>query len=819
MRLKEQPSPALADVLLADTIWEDGILLQHDGSFLAAWQYRGPDMESATAPQLAAMAARLNDVLRLGSGWMLNADVIRTVAEGHSAEGHWPDPVSRMIEQERQRQSHAGTRFRSEYFLALTYLPPKPVFQRMLNWLRGGQYNEVIDLMEQNAAEFSATVGRFHDVIARELRAVRLHGHEATDQYGCTVVHDDLLRYVRRCVTGENHPVRRPDVPSRLNDTVLSTSLTVGDEPVLGDQDELAIVAIDGFAKQSYPTCLSALDELPFETRWSTRAIFLTAIDAVEALEKDRKAHASTKRSWFQSAFNSAKSADKPNAANMEADVKAAQVLAEEQVVQWCLYSCNVVLRGPDRTTLRKRVRRVVDAIQSSGYAAREERLNCSAAWLGTIPGDRTANVRRVKIHTLNLAEFLPITSIWEGAEHSSCELMPPKSPPLVQGETTGHTPFRFHPHVGNVGHLLGIGPSDSGKTTLAALMAAQWFRYADAQLVCFDYKHGMWLLCHAMGGAHYDLLSTTGKPLGFAPLAHLDSAADFAWAEKWIGDLCELNGLRLEPEHRNAIVAALRKLESGQKRYRSLSHFCMQLQDRDVQEAIRYYTMAGGAGQLFDALEDSVSWARLTVFEMQELFLTKNPRLIVPTFTYLFRCTERRLDGRPTAIVVDEAHAALSHPVVLPKIDEWFRTLRSRNGSLWMFTQQVSDFAKSAIADTVTSNAPTKIYLPNPEALATDTRGFYEGFNLSSRQIELIAGAIPQKHYYIATPQGSRMVDFTIGDVAKSFCAVNDKVGRRKFADLMERYPDSFNAEWLRLRGSADWADFLKEEQLCVSA
>src|SRR5436190_1564708 len=84
----------------------------------------------------------------------------------------------------------------------------------------------------------------------------------------------------------------------------------------------------------------------------------------------------------------------------------------------------------------RSRVRKVVDAIQSSGYAAREERLNCSAAWLGTIPGDRAANVRRVKIHTLNLAEFLPITSIWEGAEYSSCELMPPNSPPLVQGET-----------------------------------------------------------------------------------------------------------------------------------------------------------------------------------------------------------------------------------------------------------------------------------------------------------------------------------------------------------------------------------------------
>ena len=38
----------LADLLLADALIDDGILLQQDGSLLAGWSYRGPDMMSAS---------------------------------------------------------------------------------------------------------------------------------------------------------------------------------------------------------------------------------------------------------------------------------------------------------------------------------------------------------------------------------------------------------------------------------------------------------------------------------------------------------------------------------------------------------------------------------------------------------------------------------------------------------------------------------------------------------------------------------------------------------------------------------------------------
>src|SRR5258708_18911159 len=53
-------------------------LPQQDGSLLAGWSYRGPDMMSAAPAEMDALSARLNHVLRLGSGWMMQCDAIRS---------------------------------------------------------------------------------------------------------------------------------------------------------------------------------------------------------------------------------------------------------------------------------------------------------------------------------------------------------------------------------------------------------------------------------------------------------------------------------------------------------------------------------------------------------------------------------------------------------------------------------------------------------------------------------------------------------------------------------------------------------------------
>src|SRR5215469_3641603 len=113
----------LADLLLPYALIEDGILLQQDGSLLTGWSFRGPDTMSASAAEMAVLSARMNQVLRLGSGWMLQCDAIRSQAPAYP-DSSFPDPVTTLIDQERRQQFLAeGAHFESEYFLTLTYLP------------------------------------------------------------------------------------------------------------------------------------------------------------------------------------------------------------------------------------------------------------------------------------------------------------------------------------------------------------------------------------------------------------------------------------------------------------------------------------------------------------------------------------------------------------------------------------------------------------------------------------------------------------------------------------------------------------------------
>lgn len=68
----------VSDLLNYAALIEDGIILGKDSSFTAAWSYRGEDLDSASAAELAQLSARMNAVLaRRGSGWIVQVDAIR----------------------------------------------------------------------------------------------------------------------------------------------------------------------------------------------------------------------------------------------------------------------------------------------------------------------------------------------------------------------------------------------------------------------------------------------------------------------------------------------------------------------------------------------------------------------------------------------------------------------------------------------------------------------------------------------------------------------------------------------------------------------
>jgi len=90
----KRKAKGLTDLLDYYALIDDGILLLSNGSFLAAWEVRGPDMDALTIHHSWSITAHLARQLSLGTGWTLQADQIRAEYQEYSPERPWPDPVS-----------------------------------------------------------------------------------------------------------------------------------------------------------------------------------------------------------------------------------------------------------------------------------------------------------------------------------------------------------------------------------------------------------------------------------------------------------------------------------------------------------------------------------------------------------------------------------------------------------------------------------------------------------------------------------------------------------------------------------------------------
>jgi type IV secretion system protein VirB4 len=649
----------LADLLLPFALVDDGVLLQQDGSLLAGWSYRGPDMMSAAAAEMDALSARLNQVLRLGSGWMVQCDAIRSRAPGYPEHGAFPDPVTRVIDDERRQQfMDEGAHFESDYFLTLTYLPPLEAEERAKGWLFEGRgaYSSQKTAM-QHLDNFRLRVDAFENVFGQLFQAERLRLVKLPDDCSGQQLYDTFLRYLRRCISGNDHPFALPEIPCYLNEILACEDFFGGMEPRIG-RKHIRVVAIDGFPRMSTPGILRELDQLPIEYRWHTRAILIDPQEARSMLDKLRKKWRSKIRGWKDQILKTQGGAVDVHAQAMAADAEEAMGVAAAGDVQFCQYTANIICLDEDVDRLYESTRLVMKTVQNLGFSCRIEDVNAVEAWRGSLPGDGYCNVRRVLLHTLNLADMMPVTSVWAGLCENPSSLMPKKSPALLYGATSGATPFRFNLHVSDIGHTLIVGPTGAGKSTALGLIAAQWFRYPRAQVFAFDRGYSIWMLTEAAGGEFYDLAGPKSE-LAFCPLHDIDDEADAAWAVGWIEVLCELNGLRFTPKHRNAVADAVMQLRLSPTR--TLTELSANVQDMEIRDALQHFTVIGPLGPLLDAEEDSLGNGRMLAFETENL-LQLDDKAVIPVLLYLFRRIEQRLDGSPTLILLDEAWSYLQH-------------------------------------------------------------------------------------------------------------------------------------------------------------
>ena len=791
----------LADFLPWAALVGEGVVLNKDGSFQRTARFRGPDLDSAVAAELVAVAGRLNNALRrLGSGWAIFVEAQRHEAASYPAS-RFADAASALVDAERKADfEEAGAHYESSYFLTFLYLPLAEDAARAETWLYEGRQQSGVDPHEAFAA--------FIDRTNRVLQLVDGFMPE------CRWLDDaETLTYLHATVSTKRHRVRVPETPIYLDALLADEPLTGGLEPRLGSA-HLRVLTINGFPTATTPGILDDLNRLAFPYRWSTRAILLDKTDATKLLTRIR-------RQWFakrksiaailkEVMTNEASALVDTDAANKAADADMAlQELGADYAGQ-AYVTATVTVWDADPRTADEKLRLVEKVIQGRDFTAMSETINAVDAWLGSLPGHVYANVRQPPISTLNLAHMIPLSAVWAGPERDEHF----GAPPLLYGKTEGSTPFRFSLHVGDVGHTLVVGPTGAGKSVLLALIALQFRRYPDAQVFAFDFGGSIRAAALAMGGDWHDLGGSltdgAASSVSLQPLARVHETHERAWAADWIAAILAREGVTITPEVKEHLWTALTSLASAPLPERTLTGLAVLLQSNDLKQALRPFCVGGAYGRLLDAEGEQLGEAAVQAFETEGLI---GGGAAPAVLAYLFHRIGDRLDGRPTLLIVDEGWLALDDDGFAAQLREWLKTLRKKNASVVFATQSLADIDGSAIAPAIIESCQTRLLLPNERAIEPQITAIYRRFGLNDRQIEILSRATPKRDYYCQSRRGNRLFELGLSEVALALCAASSKSDQAAIeAILAEQGRDGFLPAWLRARDVGWAADLIPD-------
>ena len=792
-----------ADLLNYSAMVEDGVVVGKNGSFMVAWMYQGEDNASSTDAQRETVSFRLNQALSgMGNGWMIHVDAVRRPAPIYPvpAASHFPDPLTAAVDEERRRLfEKLGTMYEGLFVLTVTYFPPLLAQRKFVELMfddeavprdRKARTQGLIDYFKRECINIESR-------LSAAVKLTRLRGQKQVQEDGRSVTHDDFLRWLQFCITGINQPVVLPSNPMYLDALIGGQELWTGVVPKIG-RKFVQVVAIEGFPLESTPGILTALGEQPCEYRWSSRFIFMDPHEAVAHLDKFRKKWKQKIRGFFDQVFNTNTGAVDEDAMSMVADAQSAIAETNSGLVSQGYYTSVVILMDEDRDKLEAGARMLERAINRIGFTARVESINTLDAYLGSLPGHGVENVRRPLIHTMNLSDLLPTSTIWTGMNCAPCPLYPAQSPPLMNCVTHGSTPFRFNLHYRDLGHTLMLGPTRMGKSTMLALIAMQARRYPGMSIYVFDKGMSMYPTTRGVGGRHFTVGADDSR-LAFCPLQFLDTKGDRAWAMEWIDTVLALNGVRTTPDQRNEIGQAIMNMhESGA---RTMTELTLTVQDKEIRAALKQYTVEGLMGHLLDAEEDGLNLSTFTTFEIEEL-MNLGEKFALPVLLYLFRRIERSLHGQPAMILIDEAWIMLGHPAFRDKIREWLKAFAKKNCLLLLSTQSLTDASKSGILDVIIESTATKIYLPNRDARSDESASLYHQMGLNTRQIEIVATAIPKRQYYVVSEGGCRLYDAALGPLALAFAGSTDKESIAAIQQLEAEHGDNWLHLWLSSRG-----------------
>jgi type IV secretory pathway VirB4 component len=187
---------------------------------------------------------------------MIQVEAVRVPTTDYPARrtAIFPDPVTRAIDAERRAFREGEGAFR-EPARADPDLAAAGAARRAARYVYSDSESRSRPMPTRcSTASDLDPRGR---AVSRQRAVDPAHGDAEVERGGRRVArYDELFQFIRFCITGENHPVRLPEIPMYL-DWLVTAEFQHGLTPMVENR-YLAVVAIDGFPAESWPGILNA---------------------------------------------------------------------------------------------------------------------------------------------------------------------------------------------------------------------------------------------------------------------------------------------------------------------------------------------------------------------------------------------------------------------------------------------------------------------------------------------------------------------------------------------------------------------------------
>lgn len=416
--------------------------------------------------------------------------------------------------------------------------------------------------------------------------------------------------------------------------------------------------------------------------------------------------------------------------------------------------SLTLVLFDRDPQAVERTAAEAITVMAAHDGTFIEETYNLLNAWLSIIPGNRAHNLRRLALLDTNYADLSFLFTLDTGQRH--CPHLGRDA--LAIFETRHHTPYHLALHVQDVGHMLILGATGSGKSFLLNFLLTHAQKYAPLTVV-FDLGHSYRKLATVLGGSYVEL-AVRQRGATINPFALEPTPAHLHFLHAFTRVLLEgRDGYRLSEREDREVYEAIENLyvlDHSQRRLFMLAN----LLPRTLSHRLSPWIERGRYGELFDHLEDTLSVQPFQVFDFEAM--RAYPDLLEPLLFYVLHRVNVAIDGRAglTLCVMDEAWRLIQHPTLRGYVEDALKTWRKRNAAMLLATQTIDDFASADLLRTVIEGCPTKLLLANP---ALDRAQYRELFQLNTTQLDLLTDLMPRRQVLLKRPDLAKVLTLNV--------------------------------------------------------